>query len=335
MEFLFQRVWIRYGVRGLLESLKGSMRSEGYGRYVRRLELPSRPINHDAMNPIRFVDILACCPYLRVLVKPAFYGNIGSDFWSNHIPAEQPQINDVVLTSLKHLDWTSCGYKGQDTFLGSHSVLSSIILRSPNLRYVSLSWLPGPIFKDVDRTGYPVLLPSLKTLNFEGDPGLNHRGIQNGDFPNLTHLVLRPFDLHMIGPQLRTVEFHEDLRGGDHLDPFFKLFSKLQEFAFHVGFPALQSSPLLQHFELKAVHLQIESINHLRETYEAEDLSWEMFGKTFAFFSAHAFPALQHIILHGEWDSVVHDGQFRSLRQFVLDRGCSLEYPDGTPVPVR
>jgi len=103
VEFLFQRVWIRHGVRGLLESLKGSMRSEGYGRYVRRLELPSRPINHDAMNPIRFVDILACCPYLQILVKPAFYGNIGSDFWSNHIPAEQPQINDVVLTSLKQV----------------------------------------------------------------------------------------------------------------------------------------------------------------------------------------------------------------------------------------
>jgi hypothetical protein len=120
---------------------------------------------------------------------------------------------------------------------------------------------------------------------------------------------------------------------------FFKLCSKLQEFAYHVGFPQLEPPHLLQPSELKTVCIQIESIDHLTalsgEQYEMDDgvdLSWTILYKVFAFFSAYAFPALWLIILHGDWDSVVHDGQFHPLRQLVLDRGCSLEYPDGTPV---
>jgi len=105
----------------------------------------------------------------------------------------------------------------------------------------------------------------------------------------------------------------------------------LQELAYHVGFPPLQPPHLLQHLELKTVRIQIESIDHLREQYGG-GLSWAMLDEAFAFFSAYAFPALQLIILHGDWDSVVHDSQFRPLRQLVLDRGCSLEYPNGTPV---
>jgi len=347
-EFLFQRVWVRHGVRGLLESLKGSIQSEGYGRYVRRLELSSTPVNRDAANPIRLVDILACCPYLQIFVQPAFLVcEVGDlEFWSNPIPAEQHQSNDVVLTSLKFLHWSSYGDM-EEALEASRSFLSNVILRSPNLCYLSISFpmlVSGSIFKGVGRTGHPVLFPSLKTLAFKRDSGLNDQVIQNSDFPNLTHLKLPPFHLydispdgssilHVVGLQLRTVELHKDRQGGARLDvnPFFKLCSNLQELAYHVGFPPLQPPHLLQHLELKTVRIQIESIDHLREQYGG-GLSWAMLDEAFAFFSAYAFPALQLIILHGDWDSVVHDSQFRPLRQLVLDRGCSLEYPNGTPV---
>jgi len=54
--FLFQRVWVGHGAQGLLRVLKGSVQSEGYGR---RLELPSKLVNHDTAlaNPIRLLDI--------------------------------------------------------------------------------------------------------------------------------------------------------------------------------------------------------------------------------------------------------------------------------------
>jgi len=146
--------------------------------------------------------------------------------------------------------------------------------------------------------------------------------------------------LHIIGPQLYTVELHKSRRGTRlDINPFFKLCSTLQEFAYHVRFPRLEPPHLLQHSELKTVHIQIESIDHLTvlsgEQYEMDegvDLSWTMLDKVFAFFSAYAFPALQLIILHSNWDSVVHDSKFRPLRQLVLGRGCSLEYPYGRPV---
>jgi hypothetical protein len=55
-EFLFRRVFVNHGAQGLLQSLKGSMESEGYGRYVRRLELHSMPVNRDTADPIRLLD---------------------------------------------------------------------------------------------------------------------------------------------------------------------------------------------------------------------------------------------------------------------------------------
>ena len=203
VEFLFQQVWVRHGVRGLLECLKGSVQSEGCGRYVRRLELPSTPINDDVANPVWLVDILACCPHLQIIIQPTFYSRVNDlEWWFNPIPTEQPQTNDVVLMSLKFLHWSSCGF-GRETIMASHLLLFKIILCALNLCYISVLWLIFPcglILKEVHWTSHPVLLPSLKTLNFERNLGLNP-GIQNGDLPNWLMLYCLPITSWTSSPQ--------------------------------------------------------------------------------------------------------------------------------------
>jgi hypothetical protein len=78
--FLFQRVWVGHGAQGLLRVLKGSVHSEGYGR---RLELPTKLVNHDTAlaNPIRLLDILTCYPRLQILIKPTFIRREDGGFW--------------------------------------------------------------------------------------------------------------------------------------------------------------------------------------------------------------------------------------------------------------
>ena len=96
-EFLFQQVWVRHGVRGLLERLKGFVQSEGCGRYVRRLELPSTPINDDAANAVRLVDILACCPRLQIIIQPTFYSSRVDDLEWCLIPFLPSNLKPTML----------------------------------------------------------------------------------------------------------------------------------------------------------------------------------------------------------------------------------------------
>jgi hypothetical protein len=335
-EFLFRRVFVNHGAQGLLQSLKGSMESEGYGRYVRRLELHSMPVNRDTADPIRLLDILACCPRLQILDKRALSGRQGHEFWSGLIPASQPQTNRVLLTSLKRLDWSCSGDPEFQTPELSRFALAGLLFCSPNLRYLSVLWQPRPVA--IPHTVHF----SLTTLHLNEHMGLRQAGIHRGDAPNLIHVVCHPNNLVLdqddssvlvLGPQLRVVELLHTFGTISTVGTnFFKQCPNLQAFAYHVGSPQLQPLDVLQHLELKRVNLQIISFKFLLERYVGEGSLWEMLRQQLANFSAHTFPALEHIVLHGDWDPLTQDDRFRPLRQLVLDRGCLLEYPDGTPV---
>ena len=345
-EFLFREVWLGHG---LLESLKGSqLLSEGCGRYVRRLELPSKLVHHDISNPIRLLDILACCPHLQILVKRSFKVPQDAEFWSNLIPAAHPRANGVVLKSLERIEWSSsdglileaCG-----------SALSDLVFRLPNLRYLSISW-PGPIFRNFNRDAYPHLPPSLTTLRRRSFRGPDSAGIGPDDIPRLTHLICDPVNLpsesgyflhggssvlDVALSELRVLEVCRVPHRHDLSEPavneFLKRCPNLQELAYHVGSPQIPLLDEPQCLELKKVNLRIESLDDLRQRYGSNDeWFWRLLGLEFVHLYGCALPALEHVILHGDWDYIVHAAQFRPLRQRLLDRGCSLEYPDGKPV---
>jgi hypothetical protein len=344
---LFQEVWVGHGAQGLLESLKGSqLLSEGCGRYVRHLELPSKLVHHDIANPIRLLDILVCCPHLQILIKRSFKGKQDAEFWSNLIPAAHPRANDVVLKSLERIEWSS-----SDRLIleACGSVLSDLVFRSPNLRYLSISW-PGPIFRNFDRDAYPKFPPSLTTLRHRSYGGPDSAGIEPDDIPRLTHLICNPTSLsfHSVKflrgdssvldiavSELRVLEVCRDPHDRYELEvnEFLKRCPKLQELAYHVGSPEIILLNAPQCLELKRVHLRIKSLDDLRLRYGSDDERfWRLLGLEFAHFFGYALPALEHVILHGDWDYIVHAAQFRPLRQRLLDRGCSLEYPNGKPV---
>jgi len=307
----------------------------------------SKRVHRNIANPIRLLDILACCPHLQILVKQSSKGRQGTEFWSNLIPAARPRANDVVLKSLERIEWSS-----SDRLIleACGSVLSYLVFRSPNLRYLSISW-PGPIFTDlrVNRNAYP-RPPSLTALRRRSYGGPDSAGIEPNEIPRLTHLICDSsnlffesgFFLHgdssvldVAVSELRVLEVCRDPHDlyGLEVDGFLKRCPNLQELAYHVGFPQILLLDQPQCLELKRVNLRIESLDDLRQRYGSNDETfWRSLGSEFANLHGHTLPALEHVILHGDWDCIVHAAQFRPLRQRLLDRGCSLEYPNGKPV---
>lgn len=57
--------------------------------------------------------------------------------------------------------------------------------------------------------------------------------------------------------------------------------------------------------------------------------AWDEIEMQLSLFGGQFFPALNRIVLFGDWDSFTADLEFRSLCNRVRSRGCALEYPAG------
>jgi len=325
-EFLYEDVRIQNSqqTRSFLDTLERSakeMRSEGLGKYVRRLQLPPSNVNEDLSRPtdVRLVDIINCCTNLEILTKPPYHdGTDDLRFWWGLTTLAHD--GRPKLASLKRLDWFA-GFREENSPTEIQiQRLVDLIRESPNLRYLCLSGNPSNILLRIRP------IPKLTTLRFGLIPTVD--GISRHDVPELTTFIAHPSILYLkapflglIGQQLHAIELtcHSQRSSVStrDIEDFFKCCPNLLEFSFHLGFPHLSEIRSFQHLSITCIRLHVDR-------YPRVTLA--KLPKQFGIVAGRSFPALKRVVLHGDWSLLRQEESFQTFRETLLNRGCVLEY---------
>ncbi|KAF7355057.1 t-SNARE coiled-coil-like proteiny domain-containing protein [Mycena sanguinolenta] len=290
-EFLYQNVRI-VSSRALENLVRGMQRSaaeeesEGFGRFIRRLELQTKPTHFknltNASLPFRlpcpipisktptigFSDLLRCCPRLEILVRPPLrFDADDMHFWdalvSTPIEGSRP-----LCPNLKRLEWSESDLDTRFFGPTNGKRLSELVAHSPNLRYLFLS---------SDRPDVLSHLPfrdSLHTLRLNRShyhsssrpvKGIQYRMASGAT--NLTNLVLHTMIpstmlsfIDAVGWQLRILELMFAPQVTYSSNQMHRILSRcpnLEELVYHLGAPEISPLEAFQHTALKRVRLRI------------------------------------------------------------------------------
>lgn len=335
---LYREIKIQYGAHALQHMLECmTSNHEGYGRLVRilclvcifvlrvhicpqvrRAVLPylstvSSPDNSPISTSLK---ILRMCSHLEVLVRPRSLAaeTLRFDY----------EVDCVQLPSLRRLEWW---HHTEAERSGGINSLGIVLQHAPNIEYLFIGGVVGYIQLT------HVCLPLLRTLRLHAINGLLlHQITTKWDLPSMTHIVFysplveqglqRIWD--RFGEQLEVVEFGKHLRFmmGDHLTICLQGCPALQEIGYNIFFtkvPGMRG----EHARIKTVRLH-SAINSFLQT--AEQI-WSILEGHFRFFNQ--LPALNKIVLHGEWRGILGQHHFQALVQQLRETKSSVIFELG------
>ncbi|KAJ7110354.1 hypothetical protein C8R43DRAFT_1042363 [Mycena crocata] len=308
-----------------------------YGQWVRRAVVPYSTTVTETCKPMPCTEVLRLCPNLEVLVRPLYatslVRNLRFDFDATCPP----------LLSLKRLDWFN--YREASRSGGINS-LTEVLSAAPNLEYLFIGEPRRGDFTPFHGLAGSIYLPSLRTLRLHISNVLLLRHITHRwAMPELENLVVDAPPIvgvnsmesmsmiwEALGPQLRVVEFGKHLRFllDQTLTPCLEGCPALHELNYYIF---ITSPPIMD--DPRAVYESITSIGvHLSETPFLGDTQeeWVQLEQHFNAFAGDMFPNLRHLRLFGMQEWMFVDKRFTSLYQQVGDTGCTIEFPDGTPL---
>ena len=268
-------------------------------------------------QPMQSVELLKLCPHIHTLLRPRFTltDTLHFDY----------ETDGVSLPALQHLEWWH--YNEAERSGGINS-LSAVLHGAPNISYLfvggvrnfSRLWLQEGTF------------PHLQTLRLGTINGLFlHQIVSSWSLPSLTNII---FDSPLpesgwgaiwlaFGRQLKAIEFGRNLRffSNDQLSPCLNGCPGLEQLNFYLCFtaPAVNIQP---HISLTTVRLHA-AVNDL--LCHAEAVVWDLIDPHFKVLCGSDLPALRRIILHGDWQSVLHHSRFISIRKKLQDTNRILE----------
>jgi len=240
------------------------------------------------------------------------------------------------LPFLKRIDWTEIS-NDSEAFYFFHE----LIRRTPNLRYLSIVEERSPTYLST----YPtVVLPSLTTLHIAQIRGLERiQAICQWSLPALTHVIVLPFPgndddvehlsllCRSFGCTLRSFELRSYML--DSLPIILPLCPNLQELNIRGlcspggPFPASHSSLSI---------IRLYSYAPPSRVKDDWDWWWATYNMglhdTIAQLCALSLPALQRVVLHGDWTRILEDDRSRDSRHALHERGWRVELEDGTSV---
>lgn len=314
MDMLYEDVRIRHGEQTLADALDSTGERAGYGKRVRRVELPYASTTANAPQHQTSITILERCPELQILVRPPPQRMNDLSF--------QSCILVPPLTSLKRLDWWST----PDTTGGGINSIQAVLNCTPNLQYL---YLGGQLPMGQPQPGCH--LPALTTLSLRllNDPFIQQ--ICRWSLPALTNIVVDDSQgstffwkiWDTFGSQLRIVELGKKVHvyTRDHISPILSNCPNLEELNYYINFTMPPKSSFV-HSSLHCIRL------HGDVCMFGND--WKFLEEHLAFFSGSSLPALKRIILYGEWSPVFTSDHFIQVHLALNTRGCNIELPDGT-----
>lgn len=309
MEFLCEHI----SVEGFLR-LRDAQGGSNFGEYIRRLELPTRPIK----DTPRLVDVLQQCRRVQILVQPAWLGGRGDNesFWDNLTTGNDARVFDRI----RRIDWSTLGTEhAYPTHLAR---LTAILRASSNLLYFSLRFSVDP---------FPSIRPSLsllsvKTLRIHGKMGLP--GLR---LPNLVQIIVNDIQVTDssqcvflgIGPYLRILQL-TGYGEGFRFDVL-RLSPHLEEFCCTVNRDTILA--------IGELHPRVSTVRLYCAAYPCEGADVGFAKKSALLHDGTSFPALKRVVLHGSWGKFTEHPRFRMFSGFVGRSGVVVEYPDGRAVP--
>ncbi|KAJ7479151.1 hypothetical protein FB451DRAFT_1450983 [Mycena latifolia] len=353
-EFFYEDVCIvnAHSLKSLLRGLQRSRAEDGlggFGRHIRRLELPVRQTNFTQQSP-RFspfpisppppllysfglVDLLRFCPRLEILVRPCLRLDAEDiSFWASLI-SKPIESNMPLLPQLRRLEWFETDLDMR--FHGNRDTqrLSELITQAPALQYLFIS---------SDRPDALARLPpcpSLHTLRINRSQFHSHRilniripGIPY--FPHLTNLILHttlPASLlafiSAVGAQLRVLELAfapQLVFSSNQMQRIFLRCPAVQELSFSLGAPEISELVSFAHPALRRVRLKVNP----DEWYPYK----HVLKSQFTVLQGPSFPGLEEVILHDRTRSLVRREAGIAFLHGMARRGCRVLYEHGESV---
>lgn len=323
LQYMYETVYLGEHLILLLGGLKRSEKAavgKGYGHNVRRIVLSSWKIEWP--NPKPLTDIIHHCPNATILVKRD----------DDTSPLFLPNLS---LSQFRRFDWQYARGFNVDPQLSylDHGLdfVRNTVAAAHNLRYLLID-----IRCAASRSSkYPpttITLPNLSILHVRGLTSNLRREIEGWSFPKLTHIITdcslmwyTPSTL--FNSQTEVIEFLRDEMLVE-LVPLgiVERCPNLRELNYSMEFMRFPVSQIL-HIGLKCIGLHAGS----NLDQPAADLR-KRYQRHFDDIMETSLPALQVIILYGDWALITESSWFLLAVQKGIVSGCRLEYPDGSPV---
>ncbi|KAJ7146300.1 hypothetical protein C8R44DRAFT_599418 [Mycena epipterygia] len=325
LELLFRNIKLSESIR--LGGLTDIQRA--YGRWVRRAVVPySTTVTETHGKPMLSTEILGLCPNLEVLVRPPEALNPMRSL-KFHFDATCPP-----LQSLSALHWWNHLEASRS---GGINCLTSVLSAAPNLEYLFIGGrntdfsFPYAIAADIH-------LPRLRTLRLNtADAMLLRQVLHYWALPAMDTLVIdsanmeQVWDAEPFVSQLAVVEFGKNLHFllRQTLSPCLRSCPSLRELNYYVF---ITLPPEIVPGEAYASVTSI-GINLSENAYlGGEQEGWAHLRRHFDAFAGDMFPNLQRLRLFAAREPLLSDARFSSMHQRLNDRGCIVEFSDGTPL---
>jgi hypothetical protein len=306
---LYEAIVIRHGMGSLKHSLE-----DGLGKWVKLVEVLYEYTVTDRLTPL---EILKLCPNLQILVRPN--------------PSSNPH-DPITLPMLRHVVWS----RQTSGFARGMNSLVEVLARNTRVSVLTVAGqILDPNFS-IGRSDDPVCLPELTTLRLIQSRTVTlHQMHPNLITPSLVHLVVdsvcqetsNEFWSSTLSSQIRRVDLGHNMQFSihDHMTPLLRHCTSLTTLNYYLHFthPPVSS---IQHTGLKNIGL------HCRENLCQRDQSRRNIQEHFTLLAGSAFPALEKVVLHGDWRPIVSDTCFQLLFEKVYARKCHLAFEDGTAV---
>lgn len=267
---------------------------------------------------LKSIGILKLCPNLHTLLRPqrSFLDGIQFDY----------EAEGISLPRLERLHWW---HHDEAERSGGINSLGVVLRGAPDLRYLFIGGVVGTNRIRMERE--QMVLSKLEVLRLHIRSGLLlQQIISRWSLPSLTHLIMDSPPVkdglnaiwETFGQQLEVVEFGRHVRFlmRDDLSSCLEGCPNLKELNYHFFFTA-PAHGLQSHANLMVVGLHSQTNDLLSDGGSL----WNLIEHHFEILSGPALSALQKVVLHGSWRSILNHPRFGPIQKKLNGSGRALQ----------